>query len=475
MMGQPPQTLAQRIRAKTGDAYRDLSDQDLEQMVRAKYPGVYDDIPTTPAQPAENAVAGAARSAGMTVPSVVPGPLGRMLTMGIANQVGDIAADPRRVLPIAGGAAAAALTGGASVPIQMGAAALGGMVGRGAQAALSGEPANTETAKAIATEGAGQALLQGAGGLASRVVGPALQRTGRGIYRAVLKPGLEKLQHMRPAQRLAAERAVAQEGLGQRRLIRPKSVQDLDRRVTELGDEADVIYRNSPATVNPMEAEAGPIQRYATAWQANKGASMRASDRVVREARTNPLATDPIVNPATGTTVGRAYKPSLPARDAVVIKKALDFENRPVYPAQRGSGAEDQARVALANEWRRMLAKAEPAAANLTQAQSRSIDLRDSILQAMIRSGRINPVNLSEGYVLANAASADMPIRSLLRSSLILANRPLAGSAIGIAANEVGKGLSKADLAQMVRALLLAGMQGPDVDGGGGAAAGPGR
>ena len=43
-----PDTLAQKIRAKYPGVYDDLSDTDLEAKVTAKYPGVYDDIPKTP-------------------------------------------------------------------------------------------------------------------------------------------------------------------------------------------------------------------------------------------------------------------------------------------------------------------------------------------------------------------------------------------------------------------------------------------
>ena len=39
------QTLAQMVRAKYPGAYDDLSVQALGQQVKAKFPGVYDDIP----------------------------------------------------------------------------------------------------------------------------------------------------------------------------------------------------------------------------------------------------------------------------------------------------------------------------------------------------------------------------------------------------------------------------------------------
>lgn len=46
----PQQTLAQRVRAKYPGVYDDLSDTDLEAKVIARYPGVYDDIPRTTAE-----------------------------------------------------------------------------------------------------------------------------------------------------------------------------------------------------------------------------------------------------------------------------------------------------------------------------------------------------------------------------------------------------------------------------------------
>ena len=47
------QTLAQLVRAKYPGAYDDLSDSQLESSVRAKYPGVYDDLPLSSAKKTE--------------------------------------------------------------------------------------------------------------------------------------------------------------------------------------------------------------------------------------------------------------------------------------------------------------------------------------------------------------------------------------------------------------------------------------
>lgn len=46
-----PQTLPQLVRKKYPGVYDDLSDFELDQKVRAKYPGVYDDLPTPAAKP----------------------------------------------------------------------------------------------------------------------------------------------------------------------------------------------------------------------------------------------------------------------------------------------------------------------------------------------------------------------------------------------------------------------------------------
>jgi len=48
MPDDPQQTLAQLVRSKYPGVYDSLSDADLEAKVKAKYPGVYDQLPTTP-------------------------------------------------------------------------------------------------------------------------------------------------------------------------------------------------------------------------------------------------------------------------------------------------------------------------------------------------------------------------------------------------------------------------------------------
>lgn len=77
----PDQTLAQRVRAKFPGVYDDLSDADLESKVKAKFPGVYDDLPTSQAGPS----ASPAAQTHTEQPHSVIGDLAIGVTQGIGN------------------------------------------------------------------------------------------------------------------------------------------------------------------------------------------------------------------------------------------------------------------------------------------------------------------------------------------------------------------------------------------------------
>ncbi len=77
------QTLAQMVRAKYPGAYDDLTDQQLESQVRAKFPGTYDDLPTTqvktetPPVPQPSMWQRAAQSATQALTGIAPEQQGR--------------------------------------------------------------------------------------------------------------------------------------------------------------------------------------------------------------------------------------------------------------------------------------------------------------------------------------------------------------------------------------------------------------
>jgi hypothetical protein len=72
-----PQTLAQRVRAKYPDTYADMNDQELEEAIVRRHPGIYDDIPRTQSLDPSTGVPPYAATARMIPQSTVAGdPLG---------------------------------------------------------------------------------------------------------------------------------------------------------------------------------------------------------------------------------------------------------------------------------------------------------------------------------------------------------------------------------------------------------------
>jgi hypothetical protein len=160
-----PQTLAQMVRAKHPGVYDDLSDDDLESKVSAKFPGVYDDIPRTSAKTdrsaGQNLALGALKGAGslaLTALQTTPVALGQRAVAAFSGrpdpmqqriEQGQQALAPEGTAQNIGSGvvravpsvALAALSGGASIPIQA-----------GAQAALSGAQSQAQTPAGVATD-----------------------------------------------------------------------------------------------------------------------------------------------------------------------------------------------------------------------------------------------------------------------------------------------------------------------------------
>lgn len=100
-MAEQPQTLAQRLKARYRGVYDDIPDAELEQRVRAKYPGAYDDLPMTAtsqaapveatAQPSALQEAGRQLALGarglatgaMTYPAMGADVIGKIMNLGI--------------------------------------------------------------------------------------------------------------------------------------------------------------------------------------------------------------------------------------------------------------------------------------------------------------------------------------------------------------------------------------------------------
>lgn len=179
------QTLAQMVRAKYPGAYDDLSDTALEAKVEAKYPGAYADIPRSTAAPAE---AAKPRWSGQTYVDAAKlvGNKAVEYAPEIGGAVGGLAVGLGAGLPSLGlGAVPGAIAG----------ATVGGAAGQALKGAVQGTAAPTMAGRAaqIGTAGAGQggaeAVGAGLGAIASKVAPKLMQ--------SALKPTLSVLKEYR--------------------------------------------------------------------------------------------------------------------------------------------------------------------------------------------------------------------------------------------------------------------------------------
>jgi hypothetical protein len=167
----PQQTLAQMVRAKYPGVYDDLSDADLEAKVKTKFPGVYDDIPTS-------------QATSQTTTQTADQPASPTMWDRVKQAASETS--PARVftkenLPVIGGTLAALATDGASIPVTAALTGLGSAIGEGARQAVSGEPADP---KKMLTQGAVQGGMQLAGGT---LMGPVASALGKSAEDTMVK------------------------------------------------------------------------------------------------------------------------------------------------------------------------------------------------------------------------------------------------------------------------------------------------
>ena len=191
--------LAQLVRAKYPGVYDDLDDAALEAAVRAKYPGVYDDLVEEPK--AEHPHARVARLAGENLPAI-------------------------------GGAIGSALGMVGGPVVSAGTAALGGAAGRLGQRvlhAMLGWPAEdglVGMAADAGQHGAVQGALDLAGGAATRMLAGGARR----LYTGLAKPSKTlRADHPDAVQTALAVRApISQGGLRKLEAMRGQSAQQAD-------------------------------------------------------------------------------------------------------------------------------------------------------------------------------------------------------------------------------------------------------
>lgn len=361
------QTLAQLVRAKYPGAYDDLSDQQLEASVKAKYPGQYDDIPTTkpPTPPKDTFLTSLGRS-------IIPTPIGGVPLAVMAKAAPAVAAG-----------ASVAATGGATLPIVLGAAAAGGAVGQGAKDAVSGEDLSTRdrfvnmgeaAAWQAATDGAGQAVPW----MASKGVSIARNLWNRGAK--VPDTIARTTQTMRAGGTLEQGKqeiaeTVLSHGAG---TIKGSNVDALRQHMSEIDDAIETIVQNSPGLVSRHELRQA-LLRYKSEIPKGSQAGEAARAAVDKSLKTlNRL-------PA-----------QMPVKKAHELKRHIYETYERTYAADVAQQVTAAADKTTGRALRGAIAREEPAVRPLDAELSKLIPASKAVERAVSRGSNHNVVGLSQ-------------------------------------------------------------------------------
>lgn len=192
--------LTKRVRAKYPGVYDDMDDATLEKAVLAKHPEYADLAQPTEAKPSAAAPKPSETPSKIGMSDLIGAVAGALHAVpGLSSMLGErdptvmnaVREHPIESGAMLGGAVAAPLTGGASIPAAMAAAGLGGAGGAGLGMianAIAGQADSPTTAGGVlsrmGSEGATQATAEGAG----RLVSKGAQAIAKQMYRGALRP-----------------------------------------------------------------------------------------------------------------------------------------------------------------------------------------------------------------------------------------------------------------------------------------------
>lgn len=359
-----------------------------------------------------------------------------------------------------GGVAAAPFSGGASLIPAMAASGLGAAGGAGlgsiVSAAMGREdtPATaTDVAKTMATEGALGAAGEGMG-RAVAAMGRPLMRGAVSAYERMLKPNKAALEGMTGMGKTLQERSanVARE------LLNDPNGQISKAGANRFADATAGIQQQVDDLVTANPEARGSTRHLADELNARRGTfgnqwapggDTRAYNAVADEVLNNPKVTkilravkDTSVEQALGMApnasevveAGRTMIPRVTARTARNLTQGT-YRNLGDKAYGELQGAATEAHKAAARGGRAILNEAIPAVEPLNNAISKRIDLGDVLDNAVFRSGKHDPIGLTQQVVMSGAKPWLMP--------LSLLNRPGMGSPIARGMNTVGKALEK--------------------------------
>lgn len=392
--------LAALVRAKYPGVYDDLSDADLEAAVQAKYPGVYDDLVSKP------------DLSGVEEPALAvshePEPPSSFL-----KRLGDAAytASPLPLferknlsgtLATIAGAGTAAATGGLALPVLA-----AGLVGAGTSAATGeGDPL---------TEGFTQGAVQVMGMGAPRVLGTM----GRRLYQGAAKIPLSVASKAR-----GGAPAIVETGLQERIPVSRGGVEKISRIVGGLDQEVDRAVSGSTATVDPRRV----LRRL--------GDTVREfSEQVTPETDLRQIG-----------DVGREFARRTLPRGAMPVSQAQTLKQGTYRRLAKDYGktatASAEAQKSLARGLRSEIESAVPEVVAPNARMSRLLDLSKALDRTRVENRDI--IGLSD-IIAAGINPKTLP--------LSFAMRPGVQSRLGIAAHDAGR-MDPNALAIAIRALL---------------------
>lgn len=354
-------TLAELIRAKYGDAYKDLDDATLEQQVLAKHPE-YADL----AKKTDTDAASTATASPKDAPAESWGDTAMRAVKGVGHFVRD---HPVESAATAGAMIAAPFTGGGSLALpaaatSIAAAGLGGAGGAGLgylYKAIRGDADTPSSAsdvlKGMGTEGAIQGASEGIG----QAVAPVLKGAGAELYRRVLRPSLtERL--------LPRAGATVQTGLREGIPITASGAAKAGARIGDLNTSVGADLAGSSAKI-PIDPVTGAVRKFALKYNV-PGVPPEDYEAAMK------VADDFANHPQFGAGAGRvtAVKPTIMNS---LKKSADDAIGNASFGVTRG--AETEARKALRTAERDALVSAVPEIAPKLSRESKLIDLRDAV------------------------------------------------------------------------------------------------
>lgn len=411
--------LAQLVRDKYPGVYDDLSDQELEAAVKAKYPGVYDDL--TKDEPPKSAPG---RGAALDSLSTIGGAIGGFAGGSKVSPVGMALAG----LGGAAGEGVAQVAGAAQNPIRR---ASGGMD------AL--KQANAPLLSML-TAGAQQAGLEGVGRGVSKLLS-----TGAGrLYQGLMKPSKGLKQEFPD---------LIQTALKERAPITRGGLSKIERRIGASSDETDRLIAGAAPGATPVSpgevvSEFAPVV-----------VELRKRMKIGQPSQLGAVG-------ARGRQIVNLNRRGIPIQEAQELKKVAQAGASGAYRSRdRGIIKElapsDLLDEAAARGLRKGIEKRVPGVAAQNKRTQSLTGVKRGLREALSREGNTGILGMrdligaSGGGALGGYPGAAGGI-GLMR---LLAN-PTAGSMTAIGANEA----ARLPYSQLLRAAILAQLSGTDTE-----------